>query len=77
MSPATLHRRFRSELGCTPLEWLTSVRVEHARRLLERTDLVVEEIARRSGLGSSANLRTRLADQTGLTPSAYRRAFAR
>lgn len=76
LSPASLHRRFRNELGSTPLQWLTSVRVEHARRLLEHTDLAVDQIALRSGLGSASNLRTRLADQTGLTPSAYRRTFS-
>lgn len=76
MSPATLHRRFRRELGCTPNQWLTSVRVEHARRLLEQTDLTIDQVAHRSGLGTSANLRHRLSNQTGLSPSAYRRAFA-
>lgn len=76
ISPATLHRRFRNELGCTPSQWLTTVRVEHARRLLERTDLDVERIARRCGLGSAATLRSRLAEHTGLTPTAYRRAHA-
>ncbi|MCP2255791.1 AraC family transcriptional regulator, transcriptional activator FtrA [Prauserella aidingensis] len=76
MSPATLHRRFRAELGCTPNQWLTAVRVEHARRLLERTDLAVDQIAHRSGLGTAANLRTRLVEHTGLTPTAYRRTFA-
>ncbi|GGU38674.1 GlxA family transcriptional regulator [Nocardioides albus] len=76
MSPATLHRRFRNELGCTPNQWLTAVRVEHARRLLEQTDLAVDQVAHQSGLGTAANLRERLAIQTGLTPTAYRRAFA-
>lgn len=76
MSPATLHRRFRNELGCTPNQWLTAVRVEHARRLLEQTDLAVDQVAHQSGLGTAANLRDRLATQTGLTPTAYRRAFA-
>ncbi|MEI7058880.1 helix-turn-helix domain-containing protein [Nocardioides sp. CCNWLW239] len=76
MSPATLHRRFRNELGCTPNRWLTAVRVEHARRLLEQTDLAVDQVAHQSGLGTAANLRDRLATQTGLTPTAYRRAFA-
>lgn len=75
MSPATLHRRFRAELGCTPAQWLTSIRVEHARRLLEQTEFGVERVARESGLGTAANLRLRLAEQTGLTPTAYRRSF--
>jgi AraC family transcriptional activator FtrA len=76
MSPATLHRRFRKELGCTPNQWLTTVRVEHARRLLEQTDLGIDQIAHRSGLGSATTLRNRLADHVGLTPTAYRRALA-
>ncbi|RRO18254.1 helix-turn-helix domain-containing protein [Saccharopolyspora rhizosphaerae] len=75
MGTATLHRRFRSELGCTPLQWLTTVRVEHARRLLERTNLTVEQVAHRSGLGTATNLRNHLAALTGLTPTAYRRTF--
>ncbi|WP_415947432.1 GlxA family transcriptional regulator [Streptomyces sp. KLOTTS4A1] len=75
MSPATLHRRFRSEFGCTPNQWLTAVRVEHARRLLEQTTLTIDQVAHRSGLGTAANLRTRLTTHTGLTPTAYRRTF--
>lgn len=54
----------------------TAVRVEHARRLLERTDLSVDQVAHRSGLGTAANLRERLAQHTGLTPTVYRRTFA-
>lgn len=77
VSPATLHRRFRTEFGCTPIQWLTMVRVEHARRLLEHTDLAVDQIAHRSGLGSATTLRNRLAVETGLTPTAYRRLHAR
>ncbi|GAB3454976.1 helix-turn-helix domain-containing protein [Streptomonospora sediminis] len=76
VSQATLHRRFRNELGCTPNQWLTAVRVEHARRLLEQTDLAIDQIAHRSGLGTSANLRDRLVRHTGLTPTAYRRTFS-
>lgn len=76
MSPASLHRHFRQEFGSTPIQWLTNVRLEHARRLLERTNLAIDQVAHRSGLGSAANLRTRLAEHTGLTPSAYRRAFS-
>ncbi|MBW1600018.1 GlxA family transcriptional regulator [Streptomyces sp. JJ38] len=77
LSPATLHRRFRDELGCTPLAWLTGVRLRHARRLLETTTLPIERIARASGLGTTASLRSRLAAETGLTPTAYRRHFRR
>ncbi|MBO0853769.1 MAG: helix-turn-helix domain-containing protein [Nocardia sp.] len=43
--------------------------------MLEDTDLPVEAIAGRVGLGSAVNLRRRFRDQVGTTPSAYRRAF--
>lgn len=39
MSVRTFTRRFREETGLSPAKWLTRQRVEHARRLLESTDL--------------------------------------
>lgn len=75
VSPATLHRRFRTQLGTTPLAWLTSERVTLACRLIERGEERLDVVAARSGLGSAANLRARLRQATGLSPSAYRRRF--
>ena len=76
VSPATLHRRFAAELGCTPLAWLTGERVELARRLLERGQLGVDQVAARSGLGTAANLRLHLRRTSGLSPSQYRARFS-
>lgn len=76
VSPATLHRRFRAQLGMTPLAWLIGERVALACRLIERGEERLDIVAARSGLGTTANLRTRLRDHTGLTPSAYRKRFA-
>ncbi|WP_199443492.1 GlxA family transcriptional regulator [Umezawaea beigongshangensis] len=75
-SVTTMHRRFRAELGTTPLAWLTAERVELARRLLERGALGLDAIAQRSGLGSGANLRALVKRHTGLSPSDYRARFA-
>lgn len=75
-SVTTLHRRFRAELGTTPLAWLTVERVELARRLLERDGASLDAVAHRSGLGTAANLRTQLRRHTGLSPSEYRSRFA-
>ncbi|MCA1191446.1 helix-turn-helix domain-containing protein [Saccharopolyspora sp. 6V] len=74
-SPATLHRRFRAELGTTPLAWLTTEWIALARRLVERGELGLDRVAAASGFGTSANLRARFREHTGLTPSAYRRRF--
>jgi AraC family transcriptional activator FtrA len=75
VSPATLHRRFRAQLGTTPLAWLTGERVTLACRLIERGEERLDVVAARSGLGTAANLRARVRRETGLSPSAYRRRF--
>jgi AraC family transcriptional regulator, transcriptional activator FtrA len=75
-SPATLHRRFRADLGPPPLAWLTAERVTLACRLIERGELRLTRVATASGLGTPANLRTQLRRRTGLSPTAYRHRFA-
>ena len=75
MSPRTFARRFVAETGHSPKRWLTAQRIHHARRLLETTDLPVEEVARRSGFGTAAALRTHFARATATRPTTYRRTF--
>jgi transcriptional regulator GlxA family with amidase domain len=77
MSVRTFNRRFREETGHSPGAWLIAQRVEHARHLLEATDLPVDEVARRAGLGSGASLRQHLRAALGVSPLAYRRTFRR
>jgi len=74
-APRTFSRRFVAETGIAPLRWLTAARVREARRLLEVSDLPVEIVAARTGLGSAANLRLHLARDAGATPTAYRAAY--
>jgi len=57
------------------MRWLTLQRLLEARRLLEATDLSVEDIAHRCRLGTAGNLRLHLAREAATTPTAYRRAF--
>jgi len=75
VSPRTFARRFRLETGTTPLQWLLSQRVLEARRLLEATDLAVDEVAWRVGFGTAASLRDHFRRATATTPTAYRRSF--
>jgi transcriptional regulator GlxA family with amidase domain len=75
VSPRTFARRFRAETGTTPLQWLLAQRVLEARRLLEASDLPVEEVAARVGFGTAASLRAHFRRATATTPTAYRRSF--
>jgi transcriptional regulator GlxA family with amidase domain len=75
MSARTFARRFVAETGESPKRWLTAQRIHHARRLLETTDLAVEEVAARSGFGSAAAMRIHFGRATATRPTAYRRTF--
>lgn len=75
MSVRTFSRRFRDEVGMTPLRWLTLQRLQHARRLLETTDLPVDRVAAEAGLGGGASLRQQLTAAIGVSPTVYRRTF--
>lgn len=75
MSVRTFSRRFRDEVGMTPGQWLTQQRVQHARRLLETTDLPVDRIAGEAGFGTGASLRQHLAATIGVSPTTYRHTF--
>jgi len=75
MSPRTFVRRFAAAFGGTPHQWLLAQRITQARRLLETTDLGIEEVATRAGFGSAAALRVHFARRLDTSPLAYRRRF--
>ncbi|MEZ6093966.1 MAG: helix-turn-helix domain-containing protein [Pirellulaceae bacterium] len=75
LSLRTFQRRFKVLTGVAPLVWINQNRINCARNLLETTDLSVEQVASRSGLGSAANLRKHFERFVGTTPSAYRSSF--
>ncbi|AKS32921.1 GlxA family transcriptional regulator [Mycolicibacterium goodii] len=75
MSPRTFSRKFTEETGQSPGTWIRNRRIDHARELLECHDLPIDEVARRSGLGTAGNLRHHLRRSVGMSPSSYRKVF--
>ena len=75
ISVRTLNRRFREQLGTTPLHWLLRARVQRAQGLLETTNHSVEVIAGKVGFGSVSALREQFQKLVATSPQAYRRAF--
>ena len=64
---------FKEKTGMSPLEYLTLLRVEHAKGLLEMTDLTIRDISVRAGYYDSGSFIRRFKQVTGETPAQYRR----
>jgi AraC family transcriptional activator FtrA len=75
MSTRNLARHFNAVAGTSPLRWLLTQRVRRAQELLEVSDLSVEQIASRTGMGTATTLRRHFSDQVGVPPETYRRTF--
>ncbi|MBL8438574.1 MAG: helix-turn-helix domain-containing protein [Zoogloeaceae bacterium] len=75
MSRRTFTRHFQKATGMSFVQWLTSQRVFQAQRLLETTELPIEEVAAKVGFGNALSLRLAFAKFLNSTPSHYRREF--
>jgi transcriptional regulator GlxA family with amidase domain len=78
----TFKRRFVRATGHSPISYVQHVRVEEAKRRLERTSEPVDAISYAVGYEDPASFRRLFKRITGVTPGAYRRklqlpAFAR
>lgn len=65
---------FREYSGMAPLQYALAKRFGHAKRLLEETELPVEEIAAQVGYAEPASFVRSFRVREGCTPAAYRRA---
>jgi transcriptional regulator GlxA family with amidase domain len=55
--------------------WVRRQRLDEARRLLESTDLPIDQVAANCGFGSTVTMRQCFAAAFHTTPSEYRRRF--
>ena len=75
MSERTLLRQFLAQVGVTPKTWLLQERVRQAQRLLESSDLPLEQISATCGFASPETFRATFRRIARVAPSAYRKAF--
>ena len=71
----TFKRRFREATGFPSIDYVQRLRIEDAKRRLERTDSPVDEISWQVGYEDAAFFRRLFKRTTGMTPGAYRRRF--
>lgn len=76
VSERTLARKFQSQVGMSPLAYLQSRRVAHAKRLLESSSLALDRIVERCGYSDVASFRKLFTRLVGMTPREYRSRFA-
>lgn len=75
LAERTFKRRFTQATGYTPIDYVQRLRVEDAKRRLERTDTPIDEIGWKVGYEDAAFFRRLFKRTTGLTPGTYRRRF--
>ena len=63
---------FKGKMDMSPLEYLTLLRVEHAKELLASTDLTIRDVSARSGYYDPGSFIRRFKQVTGETPLQYR-----
>ena len=74
ISPAQLSRRFTAAHGVTPVRYLRRLRIRTARRLLAETDDTLQAVAEQCGYRSAFYLSRVFSNETGQSPSGYRKA---
>jgi transcriptional regulator GlxA family with amidase domain len=75
LAERTFKRRFTRATGVPPIAYVQRLRVEDAKRRLERTDAPVDEVSWRVGYEDASFFRRLFKRVTGMAPGAYRKRF--
>ncbi|RKN86094.1 helix-turn-helix transcriptional regulator [Paenibacillus ginsengarvi] len=74
LSPARFTQKFKADFGITPIEHLTSIRLEKAKRLLLEMTLTLEQISESIGYQNGYYLNRIFMKHMNVTPATYRKA---
>lgn len=73
MSEPTFSKYFKRASGMTFSNMVKRLRIAHARRLLDTSDLSVVQVAGASGYRNMSNFNRQFLAEVGMTPTAYRK----
>jgi transcriptional regulator GlxA family with amidase domain len=76
LSPRHFSRRFALEIGQPPADFVTELRLDAARHLLDQSRTAIEQVATTVGFRSADVFRRAFERRFGLAPSAYRLCFS-
>lgn len=71
MSRANLYRKIKTATNLSPLEYVKTIRLQVASKMLKETDLSVTEISERVGFNSLINFSASFKKHYGLSPTKY------
>lgn len=74
MSRAALFNKMKTITGSGAKEYITKLRLEKAKSLIENSNLTIAEISEKTGFASQSYFSTAFKNYTGMTPSQYKAA---
>jgi AraC-like DNA-binding protein len=74
LTPEHLSRLFKKEMGMTPHQYMTRIKMEEAMHLLTTSDRTLEDIAESLGYSDAFHFSHVFSKFTGLSPAKYRQA---
>ena len=75
VSRALLYNKMRAITGAGAKEYITKIRIEKAKSLMETTTLPIVDIAEMTGFTSQSYFSTAFKNHTGMSPSQYKRTL--
>ena len=73
MSVSWFIRSFKHYMGMTPMQYITSIRINKAKELLKNTNYSIQEISALAGYENPLYFSRIFRKQTGMSPSRYRK----
>lgn len=71
LTPRSFADIVKEETGCTPMEWINMVTINHAKLLLRQPNIQVKQVAAKLGFPEQFTFRKYFKTHTGMSPTEY------